>query len=60
MKFSNFRYVYKRSADNVYRAYLIGIVSRGRMCGQINKPGIYTKIASFLDWIANIIKDGTC
>ena len=55
-----YRYVYRRSADKVYRAYIVGIVSRGRRCAERNKPGIFIKIAPFLQWITNIIKDGTC
>lgn len=34
------------------RLELVGIVSYGPSpCGQFNKPGVYTKIGAYLDWI---------
>ncbi|KAM9358674.1 transmembrane protease serine 13a [Symphorus nematophorus] len=33
------------------RWYLVGITSWGAGCGEKNKPGVYTKVSSLLQWI---------
>lgn len=38
------------------RWVLAGIVSWGDMCGTTSRPGIYTRVSPFLDWIEQTIK----
>lgn len=48
--------VFKETADIPYW-YLAGIVSFGREgCGN-KTPGVYTRVANFLEWIADNIRD---
>ena len=38
---------------------LIGVISNGLGCGQLKKPGIYTRVAYFFDWIKKHVSDRT-
>jgi len=33
--------------------YIHGIVSFGASCGNLNLPGIYTKVSSYINWISD-------
>lgn len=38
-------------------SYLAGIVSWGDQCAAKNKPGVYTRIESFVDWIEKGVRE---
>ncbi|XP_077400438.1 hepatocyte growth factor activator serine protease [Vanacampus margaritifer] len=36
--------------------FLYGIISWGEGCGRSGKPGVYTKVANYMDWINSVIR----
>ena len=43
------------------RAFLAGVTSFGsRRCGDPEKPGVYTRVASYLDWVQGNTRDSVC
>jgi len=42
------------------RGHVIGVVSRGEGCANLNAPGIFSKVSHHLDWIKSIASEGTC
>ncbi|CAH0396141.1 unnamed protein product, partial [Bemisia tabaci] len=44
--------------DSKCQHYIVGITSFGKVCGQENSPGVYTRVSSYLPWIENIVWNG--
>uniref|UniRef100_A0A182VYS8 Peptidase S1 domain-containing protein n=1 Tax=Anopheles minimus TaxID=112268 RepID=A0A182VYS8_9DIPT len=43
----------KGTAD---RYYIVGITSNGGICGTVNRPGLYTRVSSYIDWIERVLE----
>lgn len=41
--------------DNPCMLHIIGVVSKGTVCGLNNSHGIYVKVSKFIDWIEQIV-----
>ncbi|XP_058481235.1 hepatocyte growth factor activator isoform X3 [Solea solea] len=37
-------------------SFLYGIISWGEGCGRSEKPGVYTKVVNYIDWINSVIR----
>lgn len=49
--------VSKDLENNFGPYYIMGILSYGeKTCGLTSRPGVYTKVADFLEWIVNNIR----
>lgn len=43
-----------RSESNASQYYLAGIVSHGKGCARASEPGVYTRVALFVNWILDM------
>ena len=45
---------------SVTKLFQVGIISRGILCGTVHRPGVYTRIIPFLDWIYSVTSRFGC
>uniref|UniRef100_A0A182XW56 Peptidase S1 domain-containing protein n=1 Tax=Anopheles stephensi TaxID=30069 RepID=A0A182XW56_ANOST len=36
--------------------YIVGITSNGGICGTVNRPGLYTRVSSYVGWIEQVLQ----
>ncbi|XP_053660527.1 serine protease snake-like [Anopheles marshallii] len=41
------------------RYYIVGITSNGGICGTVNRPGLYTRVSSYIGWIERELRNGS-
>jgi len=51
---------WEENSSGKKKAVQLGLISRGQKCARINRPGIYTNISAFKNWIVENTRDGGC